>query len=115
MAEDRDQVLARLARSDVVGVRDKAASKNYQDVLDSAAKRIAKLCPNQLASINPHARRNAFAANDSATRAISKMVKLLEESRLTINMKAPNWFFTKNPYKSYTNFWDGMGKTSSGC
>jgi hypothetical protein len=31
---------------------------------------------------------------------------------LTINFKAPNWFYNKNPYKSYTNFWE-RGKTGA--
>lgn len=106
MAEDRDQVLARLARSDVVGLRDKAASKNYKEELKAAADRIARLCAEQLARINPLARRNAFAANDAATQALPRMLKLLEDSRLTINFKAPSWFYNKNPFKTYTNFWE---------
>ncbi len=106
MAENRDQVLARLARGDVVGLRDKAASRHYKEELEAAADRIGTVCGEPLAKINPLARRNAFAAKDAATQALPKMVKLLEDSRLTINFKAPSWFYNKNPYKTYTNFWE---------
>jgi hypothetical protein len=106
MADNRDDVLARLARSDVVGLRDKAASRNYKEVLDDAVKRIATVCEDMLITINPHVRRHVFARNDAAIVALTKMVKLLEDSRLTINFKAPSWFYTKNKYRSYTNFWE---------
>lgn len=106
MAVNRDEVLARLARTDVVSLRDKANQRDYPVVLKAVADRIEKEIPHLLTSINRQAARNAIAAHDAATLAVPKLIKVLEDSRLTINFKACNWFYTRNKYKSYTNFFE---------
>ena len=40
------------------------------------------------------------------------IIKLLEDARLTISLKAPNWFYSENKSKNYGTFWE-RGKSGA--
>ncbi|CAN7193129.1 DUF3626 domain-containing protein [Rhizobium sp. LjRoot30] len=96
---ERNAALGRLARNETVGLTNRRQLESYDFVEDLAVKRLVtqKLC--------------TAATADFIYGAI---IKLLEDARLTISLKAPNWFYHENTSKTYGNFWErGVSGASS--
>jgi hypothetical protein len=88
--QEKSDVLARLARSDVVSLRHASNQPAYGKELLAGYQRFVEVCK----------------PTGDTMGMFSKMIKLLEEARLTINLKAPNWFYDENKYSSYTNYFE---------
>lgn len=98
-AADRNAALGRLARNETVGLTDRRQAADYRIVEELAVERLVEqnLC-------------NAATAD----MAYGGIIKLLEDARLTISLKAPNWFYWENKTKTYGNFWErGVSGASS--
>ena len=89
ISADKNAVLGRLARTDVVGLRDTMNLRDYAQIEDLAVQR---LVTQQLES----------AA--TADLAYGAMLRVLERARLTISLKSFNWFYSSNTSKEYTTF-----------
>lgn len=99
-------MLARLARSDVVALRDREARRRYPEELKQATQRVVDQCRDLLVHVDRRAATNAIVAKDAAARLLELMIEHLGRSRLTINFKASSWFYTRNRYASYANFFE---------
>jgi hypothetical protein len=87
ISADKNAVLGRLARTDVVGLRDTMNLRDYAQIEDLAVQR---LVTQQLES----------AA--TADFAYGAMLRVLERARLSL--KSFNWFYSSNTSKEYTTF-----------
>ncbi len=98
-ATDRNAALGRLARNETVGLTDRRQAADYDMVEKLAVKRLIT--------------QNLSTAT-TADMEYGGIIKLLEDARLTISLKAPNWFYSENKSKTYGNFWErGVSGASS--
>jgi hypothetical protein len=97
--QERDAALARLGRGEVVALRDQLNALDYAAICDKAKERMDRI----LNILSPL----PFVTQASELdEAFDKMITCLQEARLTISMKSFRWFYEKNTYKSYTNFFE---------
>lgn len=96
---DRNAALGRLARNETVGLTDRRQAQDYELIEQLAVKRLVTL---------------NLATPTTADMEYGGIIKLLEDARLTISLKAPNWFYSENKSKTYGNFWQrGVSGASS--
>lgn len=86
---EKNAALGRLARTDVVSLRDTTNLRDYAQIEDLAVQR---LVAQQLES------------SASADFAYGAMLRVLQKARLTISLKSFNWFYSSNTSKEYTTF-----------
>jgi hypothetical protein len=96
---DRNAALGRLARNETVGLTDRRQAQDYELIEKFAVKRLVT---------------QNLETPTTADMAYGGIIKLLEDARLTISLKAPNWFYSENKSKTYGNFWErGVSGASS--
>lgn len=97
--QEHAAALARLGRGDVVALRDQLNASDYGAICDQAKERMDRL----LGILSPLPFVSEARELDEA---FDKMIACLQEARLTISLKSYRWFYEKNTYKSYTNFFE---------
>ena len=86
---DKNATLGRLARTDVVGLRDASNLRSYAQIEDLADERLVT---------------QKLESAATADMAYGAMLHVLQNARLTISLKCFNWFYSSNTSKEYTTF-----------
>jgi hypothetical protein len=101
---DKADILSRLARSEVVSLRHATNQDQYALELAEGYIRFIKNFP------------PAFLTAEEGKKKMDtylSMLALLNNSHLTVNIKAPKWFYDENKYTSYTNCFEGRESGAS--
>lgn len=97
--QERAAALARLGRGEVVALRDQLNGVDYGRICDLAKERMDRIL--EILSPLPF-----VSEARELDEAFDKMICCLQEARLTISLKSYRWFYEKNKFKSYTNFFE---------
>lgn len=89
--------IGRLARGDVVGLSDQKHAAGYADIEDRAVRRLTRHGLSQPAVADLH---------------YGMIIKLLQDARLTISLRAFNWFYYENKSTNYTTLFE-RGKSGA--